>query len=87
MTRRRWIARTPFLEGDVVGAAIAGATKGLAGSTSGCLTEVSAGEVERKSSSAPGRLALRVIVLLLGQLIHELIVDKTLLHLMKKRMK
>ena len=70
-----------------MGAAIAGATRGLAGSTSACLTEVRAGEVERNSSSAPGRLALRVIVRLLGQLIRVLDVCMKPLRLMMKRRK
>ena len=66
---------------------MAGATRGLAGSTSACFTDVSAGEVERNNSSAPGRLALRVIGRLLGQLVHVLNVDMKQLHLMKKRKK
>jgi len=56
----------PFLDDGAFGVAIAGATRGAATSCTGCDgTEESAGAVERNSSSAPGRFALRVIVRLL----------------------
>ena len=62
ITRRRAIVRTPFLEEGDLGVAIAGGISGLTISVDDCVgTALSAGVVDRKSSSAPGRFALRVI--------------------------
>ena len=65
--------------------AIAGATKGAATVSFAAGTEDSAGAVERNSSSAPGKLALRVIVRLPWQLVREQVDDMKLRHRMMMR--
>ena len=63
--------RTPFLLEERVGATeVLGAS--ITGSGALWRTALKAGELERNSSSAPGKLALRVIGRLLGQLVHGL---------------
>ena len=83
VTRRREIVRTPFL---VFGAAlcvtgVTGAEVWIGSAT--WRTALSAGVFARKSSSAPGKLALRVIGRLLGQLVHGQDGGMTAHHLMK----
>ena len=62
MTRRRAIVRTPFFDEAALGVAIAGGTNGAELTSELCAgTALSAGAVERKSSSAPGRFAISAL--------------------------
>ena len=69
------MVRTPFFAFGVT-VEVAGAAGAVVGSVT-CRTALSAGVFARKSSSAPGKLALRVIGRLLWQLIHGQVDDKT----------
>ena len=83
VTRRLAIERTPLLTEGAFGVAMAGGTSGALTSLD-VGTDVKAGVVERKSSSAPGRFALRVIVRLLGRLVHVQGVDTMQRHQMMR---